>query len=113
MPEGFRDKSLSKKDDGANGLFWVPCPISPKLGFSKLKVIVSDGMGWDHVSVSLPKRTPTWEEMCYVKDLFFDPDETVVQFHPSVEHYVNLHPNCLHLWRNQIEIQELPPIICV
>lgn len=66
---------------------------------------------WDHVSVSLPTRTPTWEEMCHVKDLFFELNETVVQFHPSIEEYVNNHPYCLHLWRSQTEIHELPPSI--
>src|SRR5262245_54586743 len=28
---------------------------------------------WDHVSVSLSHRCPTWDEMCWVKDLFFLP----------------------------------------
>ena len=35
---------------------------------------------WDHVSVSLSDRCPDWFEMSYVKDLFFDPEETVIQF---------------------------------
>lgn len=108
MPEKYRDLKWSTPADGANGLFFVP---SPKDHFKKLKVIVSDGMGWDHVSVSLPTRTPTWEEMCHVKDLFFEFNETVVQFHPSIEEYVNNHPHCLHLWRSQTEIVELPPSI--
>jgi hypothetical protein len=37
-----------------NGAFRVP---------GGLRVIASDGEGWDHVSVSLPDRCPTWEEM--------------------------------------------------
>lgn len=104
MPEKYRDKSYSNADDGANGLFWIPMPK-----WQKLKVIVSDGGGWDHVSVSLQNRTPHWEEMCHVKDLFFEPFETVVQFHPSIEEYVNNHPYCLHLWRSQTDLHELPP----
>lgn len=108
MPEKYRDLKWSTPADGANGLFFVP---SPKDHFKKLKVIVSDGAGWDHVSVSLPTRTPTWEEMCHVKDLFFELNETVVQFHPSIEEYVNNHPHCLHLWRSQTEAHELPPSI--
>lgn len=55
--------------------------------------------GWEHVSVSLPNRTPTWDEMARVKDLFFDAEETVIQFHPARSHYVNVHPFCLHMWR--------------
>jgi hypothetical protein len=78
-----------------------------------LRVIASDGEGWDHVSVSLPNRCPTWEEMCRIKDLFFDEDETVVQFHPKKSEYVNCHPYCLHLWRSQDQEAVLPPSILV
>lgn len=57
------------------------------------------GQEWDHVSVSTKSRTPTWEEMCFIKDLFFDEEECVIQFHPPKSNYVNTHPHCLHLWR--------------
>lgn len=66
-----------------------------------LKVICSWGMGWDHVSVSLESRCPSWAEMCWVKDLFFKPEECVVQYHPPESTYKHLHPYCLHLWRPQ------------
>ena len=65
----------------------------------KLRVIASDGAGWEHVSVSRRDRCPTWDEMCQVKDLFWDEDDCVVQYHPPKEAWVNNHPNCLHLWR--------------
>lgn len=85
----------SSRFDGNNGAFSVP-----RRGV-ELRVIASDGLGWDHVSVSLPDRCPTWDEMNHVKDLFFDADECVVQFHPPRADYVNDHPFCLHLWRWQ------------
>lgn len=53
---------------------------------------------WEHVSVS-SKRTPTWDEMCYVKRLFWDDEETVIQYHPPKSEYVNMAKTCLHLWR--------------
>ena len=62
-------------------------------------VIASDGMGWEHVSVSRRDRCPTWDEMCQVKAMFWDEDDCVAQFHPPRSEYVNNHPNCLHLWR--------------
>jgi len=73
---------------------------------------ISSGLtddGWEHVSVSVRKRNrcPTWEEMCHVKKLFWDEDETVVQFHPGKE-YVNNHPYCLHMWKAPYST-ELPP----
>jgi hypothetical protein len=37
--------------------------------------------------------------MCAVKDLFWNDEDVVVQFHPAKSTYVNNHPGCLHLWR--------------
>jgi hypothetical protein len=78
-----------------------------------LGVVVSDGEGWDHVSVSLPSRCPSWEEMCFVKDLFFEPHEVVMQLHPERAEYVNYHPHCLHLWRPQNRKIPTPPAVMV
>lgn len=74
-------------------------------------VIWSNGGGWDHVSVSPVnwKKIPTWDEMCMVKNMFFGPDETVVQYHPAKSCYVNVLPNCLHLWKPQHEKIPVPP----
>lgn len=93
--------------DGANGLF-----IFNKNG-KKLRAVISDELGWDHVSVSTKTRVPTWKEMCWIKDLFFDDEETVVQYHPKKSAYVNDHPYTLHLWRNQATGHDLPPTIMV
>lgn len=68
---------------------------------------------WEHVSVSLPDRCPTWEEMCWVKDLFFELEETVVQFHPPASTYVNIHPYALHLWQPVLQAIPMPPLQCV
>lgn len=70
-------------------------------------------MGWEHVSISRLDRRPTWNEMCFVKDLFWRDDETVIQFHPKRSKYKNVMPYCLHLWRKIGGEHELPPDICV
>ena len=45
--------------------------------------------GYEHVSIELrARRLPTWEEMCYVKDVFWTEDEEVVQIHPKKDVYV-------------------------
>lgn len=62
-------------------------------------VIASTGGGWEHVSISFPNRTPTWEEMCHFKAMFFNDDECVVQYHPPSSVYVNRATHCLHLWK--------------
>ena len=63
---------------------------------------------WEHVSVSLAHRCPTWDEMCFVKDLFWMSGECVIQFHPPKSDYINAMPYCLHLWK-PIHAIELPP----
>lgn len=72
-------------------------------------VVFSWGGGWEHVSVSYPNRCPTWEEMCRVKEMFWNEDECVVQYHPPKSEYVNNHSYCLHLWRKCGEDFETPP----
>jgi len=82
---------------------------------TRLKIIVDDGAEtrWEHVSVSTEKRTPTWDEMCFVKKLFWTPEECVVQFHPPESRYVNAHPFCLHLWRHLDQQFPAPPMLLV
>lgn len=50
----------------------------PRYRASAVAIIASWGGGWEHVSVSLSNRCPTWEEMCMVKDIFWGEDECVI-----------------------------------
>ena len=78
-------------------------------------VIWSFGGGWEHVSVMPYKKqiTPSWDNMCMLKDIFFKEDECVVQYHPPKSEYVNNAPNCLHLWRPINQELPQPPSIMV
>lgn len=78
-----------------------------------LRMIVSWGMGWEHVSASLPHRCPTWEEMCRIKGWFWEPEDVVMQLHPRESQYVNLARYCLHLWRPTEHVIPEPPSIFV
>lgn len=93
----------SDKSMGFNGAFII------RHLSAHLTVIISDEALWDHVSVSLPSRTPTWGEMNFIKGMFFDNEETVIQFHPPRSQYINNHAFCLHLWRDQSREIVLPP----
>ena len=100
--EKFRVRNGSLASDpelGNNGAFLI----------NSLAVIVSDQDGWDHVSVSHQQRVPSWEEMCFIKDLFFRDDEVVIQYHPAKSSYINNHPRCLHMWRPQNADVPTPP----
>lgn len=117
VPEKYR---LKKEGGGFDtGVF-----IIPRRGQSApLKVIVSGssiwdevfGSGttpWEHASVSLPTVCPTWPEMCRVKNLFWDEEDLVVQYHPPKEDYVNMHKYCLHMFRPLgIEMPKPPKIM--
>ena len=98
LPDGFR-KSLI-------GIFEIP------LNSNETAMVVADnGVSspeWEHVSVSTPTRCLTWEEMCMIKDLFFDDDEAVIQIHPAKKNYVNLDEFCLHLWKPKNQKLPLP-----
>jgi hypothetical protein len=73
-------------------------------------IIVSNDPKWQHASVGLLHRDPTWNEMNFVKEAFWGPDLTVVQFHPKKTEYINLHPHLLHLWIRTDYEYELPDL---
>jgi hypothetical protein len=110
-----RDGELASDSSwGAYGAFFVHGPCG-----EELKIIASGAdaddvasHGWEHVSISTRRRCPNWIEMCFVKDLFWGPEECVVQFHPPKSCYVNNHPFCLHLWRHKDGFP-MPPMILV
>jgi hypothetical protein len=96
-PDQFRLRTgsfgTSKEEHGNNGFFYV------KFKGIEYKVLASDGGGWEHVSVSGKFIAPDWETMCHMKSLFWDDDEVVMQLHPAKKDWVNMHENCLHLWK--------------
>ena len=115
----LREGDFATKPGSNFGAFFLRCP---KTG-ERLKIIVGSadkwhdeamtGEAWDHVSVSCERRCPWWEEMCWVKEQFFEDAELVVQYHPAKSDYVNLHPFVLHLWRPVASQIPMPPVICV
>jgi hypothetical protein len=110
VPEEYRLKHGymgSDKTYGNNGVFLIP------FEGRELQVIASDHAEWEHVSVSLTNRTPNWKEMCFIKNLFWDENECVVEFHPPKSEYVNNHEFCLHLWKKIGHNFEMPPSIFV
>ena len=103
---------------------WTEIELMPGLPFTEgtkswrkgnLKVLYSPkefhteqdlgGGYWKHLSISHPRRHPFWDEILDARYAFFDDDETVIQIMPPKSEYVNLHPNCFHLWA---KIKETP-----
>lgn len=96
--------------DETGGVFEIKSPIDGQ----KMLIIASTGEGWDHISVSRKTRCPNWSEMEHVKRLFFNDDETAVQFHVPPSEHRSFHEFCLHLWRpNDGREMPRPPGILV
>jgi hypothetical protein len=125
--EKYRVRSGSMQSDTGDkfGQFMIPLHGVPvTLCVIATKSHDGDGIAgeWDHVSAHArlhlgkpneKQRTPTWDEMCTLKSLFWSADECVVQYHPAASEYVNTHPHVLHLWRHPSVSFPMPPMICV
>lgn len=106
-----RNENLIIKESAADGGWGTAyLTVNGLINIRKpVMIVFSWGGGWDHVSVSYKDRCCTWEEMCEVKNMFFRPEECVLQYHPPASDYVNTHPFCLHLWRPQWISMPMPP----
>ena len=111
-PEKYRQGEFERRvyggdGDSGNGVFMARSPVH-----RDLCMIASDGGGWEHVSVHIVKRpsmAPTWDEMCFVKDLFWGDEDVVLQIHPRKAEHVNFHKGTLHLWRSTEHEFVTPP----
>lgn len=122
VPEIYRVKhGIMASDESyeCNGVFIIPVDYDEP-GIKYYQVIVSDGLGWRHVSCVMlndgkepAEVMPTWEDMCYLKDLFWDATACVVQYHPPYSEYVNNHQYCLHLWEPTNQQLPMPDSIMV
>jgi hypothetical protein len=103
----------STNDYGNCGMFLLPRKGASS-GYYFL-VMAGDSEGWEHVSISIlpEQRCPTWEEMCYIKSLFWGDEDAVMQLHPAKKDWVNYAPYCLHLWRPIGQGIPLPPATMV
>lgn len=103
---------LSSRTGDPFGVFFMPGPCGRPLRVIAAGDIDPAANGWEHVSVSVEKNLPNWTEMCFIKDRFWGPEETVIQFHPPESQYVN-NFRVLHLWRWTRGEIPLPPAILV
>jgi hypothetical protein len=120
-PEVERGRILGEPNDAYGGAFSLTYPETG----NTLRIIADRGSGeawkeagltgdlWEHVSVSKRYGVPNWAEMCWVKSLFFEDEECVIQYHPPKSKYVNVHVGVLHLWRPVSAAIPMPPIECV
>ncbi len=125
VPEESRIKNggayATTKLDGNNGMFLIPCKKKNKdntMNHYFLCVVVTDGTGWENTMISIMNkdgkrslRWPTADEIVQVKNIFWDPQDTVLQFMPSITDPQNVPqvPYTIYLWRPKLAIMPKPP----
>ena len=82
VPEEHRNNTIpdliSTPENGNNGFF-----VFLYKGY-EVRCVAGEGFGWEHVSVTINRnRTPDWDTMCKVKELFWNESDTVIQYHPA------------------------------
>ena len=111
---GFRSARLTDASFGNNGMFFIQASRKNR----GLVIIASDdgaeGNRWEHVSVRAVSNKggdaiPNWEEMCIVKELFWDTEDACVQYHPRESEYVTANRFVLHIWRPRDTTLPEPP----
>ena len=65
---------------------------------NRLQAFVSIDAGRLHMSISHRQRYPTWDEIKDARYALLPHDITMAQFLPPPSRYINVHPNCFHLW---------------
>ncbi len=104
QPEFIKDNSRRS----LIGIFEIP--LNKK---ETVSVIADNGISfpeWEHLSVSTSKRFLTNEEIHFIKDIFFNDDEIVIQIY-SKNNIVKSKKNyCIHLWKLKTEDIPLPPM---
>lgn len=111
----YRSGPMASNTGEDFGAFEIPGPHGRTLRVIASSGDASVGIEWEHVSVSvsLTNRCPNWVEMCFIKDLFWDAEETVMQLHSPRSKWTSNHPHCLHMWRPLEQEIPLPPDITV
>jgi hypothetical protein len=61
------------------------------------KILASKG----HISVSCRDRYPTWDEIVQIKERLAGTDTEWVMLMPPSSEYVNIHPNCFHIYSKE------------
>jgi hypothetical protein len=113
---------ITSPNGATYGAFQIP--LAGPSGIVVLNCIASDGFDgtkdwrWEHVSChavdfagtkAMAQRIPSWTEMDYLKDLFWNQEETVVQYHVPKSKHINHNEHVLHLWRPKGFEFQLPP----
>ena len=74
-------------------------PYSRNIGeYAQMRANNYPDQEYKRVFMYVDFRCPTWPEMVELSEMFFNPGEITIQFHPKKMEYVNELKTALHLW---------------
>lgn len=77
----------------------------------RLTVLKSIDAGRIHMSISHQDRYPTWGEIKEAREQFLPMGKFFAMIIPPTKYYVNMHPNCFHLW--ELREEDEPHLIWI
>ena len=84
--------------------------IGDSYSLGQCSVILTRDAGRWHLSIAHPRRYPTWDEIHEARYTLLPSEEIfMAMITPPKRFYVNLHPNCFHLW--EMKDKELIEIV--
>lgn len=63
-------------------------------------IVGVEGGRW-HISIAHPTRYPKWDEIKVARMKYVPHSVTMALLLPGEREYVNVHPNCFHLWETR------------
>lgn len=75
-----------------------PVPNARAFMFGECRILLAIENRLWHMSISHPNRYPTWDEIYDARYVLIPNKYTMAMLLPPKEQYVNVHPNCFHLW---------------
>ena len=93
-------------DTPLSGLILIRCCMAN----GWLQCFVTIDAGLYHLSVSHPRRYPTWDEIKALRYALLPDDKTFAILFPPMAQYVNVHSNCFHL-HEVPELHESPVLV--
>jgi hypothetical protein len=69
-----------------------------KMGDCQIMIGSTLETGW-HLSITCQDRYPTWDEIAHARYTLLPASILMAMLLPPMQEYVNIHPNCFHLWQ--------------
>ena len=76
-------------------------PTTRRFSMGSCSVIVGIEHGRWHISIAHPARYPKWDEIKAARMKYVPHNVTMALLLPGEHEYINVHPNCFHLYETR------------